>query len=169
MSLKDFKHKILPIKDQLYRFSLRIVGNVAEAEDVVQEVFIKLWNGRGEWEKYNNIEAWSMRLTKNLSIDKLRSKHNKVGILPEGFDLTSTAATPHRQTELNDTVNKVHQLMKSLPEKQRLVMQLRDIEEKSYQEIAEIMDIPINQVKVNLFRARKQIREQLINTESYGL
>ena len=169
MSLKDFTHKILPIKDKLFRFSLRIVRNSAIAEDVVQEVFIKLWNKREELEQLHNVEAWCMKATRNLSIDKLRSKHSKVGFIPEGYDVSSTAATPDRVTESNDTISRVKTMMEKLPEKQKMVMQLRDIEEMTYQEISDTLDMPMSQVKVYLFRARQQIRRQLINSESYGL
>lgn len=169
MSLKDFTHKILPIKDKLFRFSLRIVRNSAIAEDVVQEVFIKLWNKRDQLDQLHNVEAWCMKATRNLSIDKLRSKHSKVGFIPDGYDVSSTAATPDRITESNDTISRVKTMMENLPEKQKLVMQLRDIEEMTYQEISDTLDMPMSQVKVYLFRARQQIRRQLINSESYGL
>ena len=168
MSLKEFTSKVIPIKDQLYRFSLRIVGNVAEAEDVVQEVLIKLWSKQSELAKYNNLEAWCMKMTKNLSIDKLRSKHRRVSAFQEGFDLADSHVDPHRQTEINDSMNHIQKLMQDLPEKQRMVMELRDIEGLNYKEIAELLDISLNQVKVNLFRARQTMRTKLINQQSYG-
>ena len=83
MDIKQFKSEIIPYKNKLYRFAYRIVGNGAEAEDVVQEVMIKLWNQRGKLHQYNSIEAWCIQMTKNLSIDKTRSKHYKVGIIPD--------------------------------------------------------------------------------------
>ncbi len=169
MSLQDFTQLVLPYKNKLYRFALRILGNVAEAEDVVQEVMIKMWKNREEWQKYHNLEAWCMRLTKNLSIDKLRSKHRRTDSLTDNFDLSSSTASPYQQTELKDTVNRVKGLIAELPEKQRMVMQLRDIDGMSYKEIAEALSIPIDQVKVNLFRARKKIKAQLLNREAYGL
>ena len=170
MSLEDFTNLILPIKNKLFRFSLRIVGNVAEAEDVVQEVFIKVWNKRNELANYSNIEAWCMTLTKNQSLDKLRSKHRRADSFKEGFDIpTAKSDNPYHQTTYKDTLDRVQKLLGELPEKQRLVMQLRDIEGLPYQEIADALDISLQQVKVNLYRARQQIRTQLLNTESYGL
>jgi len=170
MSLEDFTHLILPIKNKLFRFSLRIVGNVAEAEDVVQEVFIKVWNKRSDLANYSNVEAWCMTLTKNLSIDKLRSKHRRADSFREGFDVPTTKSeNPYHQTAYNDTFDRVQKLLNDLPEKQRMVMQLRDIEGLAYQEIADTLNISLQQVKVNLFRARQQIRVQLVNSESYGL
>lgn len=161
MSLKIFNQDILPIKDKLYRFALRITGSGFEAEDVVQEVMIKLWNKRTDLSQYASIEAWSMRMTKNLSIDKLRSKHRRTEDLTGTYDLAGGDVSPHELAEQQDTIYHIRQLMNQLPEKQKMVMQLRDIEDMSYQEIADVMDIPMNQVKVNLFRARKAIRNKL--------
>jgi len=169
MSLEVFKKQVFPIKDKLYRFALRIVGNGAEAEDVVQEVFIKLWSKNQDLDQLNNVEAWCMKMTKNLSIDKLRSKHQRVGAFQEGFDIKDGVANPYQITAQNDTIEQVRQLMQSLPEKQRMTMQLRDIEGMTYEEITVALDISLNQVKVNLFRARQQIRKALLNNQQYGL
>ena len=167
--IKDFKTRILPIKDKLYRFALRIVEDESEAKDVVQEVFIKVWNKRMEMHRYANLEAWCMRLTRNLSIDKLRSKHRRVVPLEGRMVMAETNTTPYQKTAMKDTVDYVRQLMQGLPMKQKMVMQLRDIEGLTYQEIAQTLDISLSQVKVNLFRARKTIRQQLIKSESYGV
>lgn len=169
MDINKFKSEILPYKNKLYRFAYRIVGNSAEAEDVVQEVMIKLWNQREKLHQYTNLEAWCIRMTKNLSIDKTRSKHYKMGIIPEGFDISSDHNNPHQVTETQDTMQQIKNLINSLPAKQRDVMHLRDIEGLSYKEIEEQLQMPMNQVKVYLFRARKFIKNQLINSESYGL
>jgi len=169
MDIKQFTSEILPYKNKLYRFAYRIVGNGAEAEDVVQEVMIKLWKQREKLHEYNNIEAWCIRMTKNLSIDKTRSKHYRVGIIPEGFDISSDHNNPHEVTETQDTMQRIKNMMNNLPTKQREVMHMRDIEGLSYKEIEAQLEIPMNQVKVYLFRARKFIKSQLINSDSYGL
>lgn len=169
MDIKQFTSEIIPYKNKLYRFAYRIVGNGAEAEDVVQEVMIKLWNQREKLHEYNNIEAWCIRMTKNLSIDKTRSKHYKLGIIPEGFDISSNHNNPHQVAETQDTMQRIKNMMNTLPTKQREVMHMRDIEGLSYKEIEEQLQIPMNQVKVYLFRARKFIKSQLINSDSYGV
>ncbi|HFB99836.1 MAG TPA: sigma-70 family RNA polymerase sigma factor [Phaeodactylibacter sp.] len=169
MDIKQFTSEILPFKNKLYRFAYRIVGSAAEAEDVVQEVMIKLWNQRHKLHEYNNIEAWCIRVTKNLSIDKTRSKHYKLGAIPEGFDITSDQQTPHQATETQDTMQRIKKMINQLPPKQRDVIHLRDIEGLSYKEIETQLEMPMNQVKVYLFRARKFIKSQLINSDSYGL
>ncbi|MCB9300405.1 MAG: RNA polymerase sigma factor [Lewinellaceae bacterium] len=162
MNLEAFKKDILPIKNKLYRVALRITGNPAEAEDVVQEVFIKVWELRERLEEVNNIEAWCMQLTKNKSIDKRRLRFNQSEELNTAYGLSSGNHTPDRQAELNDAVSQVRQLMGQLPENQKIAMQMRDIEGLSYQEIGEALGMPLQQVKTNIFRARKSIRTKLM-------
>lgn len=169
MNPKEFTYQLLTIKDKLYRFARRIVGREDEAEDVVQEVVIKLWDKHQHGDQYDNLEAYGMRMTKNLSLDKLKIKHNNNQQLDSIAEPTAATQNPYQTTEQNDTLGTIHRLMQELPEKQRMIMQLRDIEGMTYQEISETLTLSINQVKVYLFRARKQIKEKLLNIESYGL
>lgn len=168
MSLQYYKENILPISDKLFRFSLRIVRDPSEAEDIVQEVMIKIWNKRKDWEFIDNMEAWCVKMTRNLSIDKLRSKHRRTQDIEGLFHLQDATADPLEKTESKDTINHISKLMQELPEVQRLVMQLRDIEELSYKEIMEQLDLTMPQVKTNLFRARNKIRKRL-NKKGNGL
>jgi len=144
---------------------MRIVNSETEAEDIVQEVFIKLWNNREHSDQIANIEAWCITATRNLSIDKLRSKHKRTEGIKSGFDLLDKTPGPYRQAASNDIIGMVRKMMEQLPEKQQHIMQLRDIEGLSYQEIAAGLDLSLEQVKVNLFRARKTIRVQLLKYE----
>lgn len=169
MTLKEFTYQLVGLKDKLFRFSARIVGDDEMAEDVVQDVVIKMWDKRENRDDYQNLEAYCMRMTKNLSIDKTRAKSFQNVSLDKAPEQIQDSYNPYQQTAENDTVSHVHQLMQNLPEKQRMVMQLRDIEGMEYKEIATALELPLNQIKVNLFRARKSIREQLLNIESYGL
>lgn len=165
MNIKEFQNTILPIKNTLYRLAKRVVGETAEAEDVVQEVLVKIWNQRTQMSEIVNVEAWCMRLTKNLSIDKLRSKHRRTEAFQPEFDQVDDQQNPYQFVETNDTMQHIENMMNALPEKQKMVMHLRDIEGLAYQEIAETLEIPINQVKVYLFRARKQMRERILASE----
>ncbi len=171
MSLEAFKTRVLPVKDKLYRFALRMVKSEPEAQDIVQEVLIKVWNRRSDLDQLENMEAWCMRITKNLSLDRLKSKHtSKTRRIEEGFDISGgNEATPYRSTELGDTMKNVATLISSLPEKQKQVIHLRDVEGYSYKEISDILEMDMNQVKVNLFRARKTLKESLLNINAYGL
>jgi len=169
MNLEDFETRVLPAKNKLYRFAFRLLGSSDEAKDVVQETMIKVWNGR-DLAEVQNMEAWCMRITKNLSLDKLRSKQRKsTGPMEEGFEVRQDGLSPHEKTELTESMKRIDELMTMLPDKQRQVMHLRDIEGHSYNEICEILELDMNQVKVNLFRARNAVREKLIKLNAYGL
>lgn len=170
MNLEAFQKRVIPAKNKLFRFALRILGNEEEAKDVVQEVFIRVWNGREKMNEVQNWEAWCMRITKNLSLDRVRtsSKRNTHPIA-DGFDIRQEGPTPHEKTEVHESMETVSQLIASLPEKQRQIIHLRDVEGYSYNEICEILELDMNQVKVNLFRARNAVREKLTKINAYGL
>jgi RNA polymerase sigma factor (sigma-70 family) len=170
MNFETFQNRVIPVKNKLFRFALRLLGNEEEAKDIVQEVFIRVWNGRGEMDQIQNMEAWCMRITKNMSLDRIRTATRRnTHPMQEGFDVHHEALTPHEKTELHESMQKISQLMAMLPDKQRQVMHLRDVEGYSYNEICEIMELDMNQVKVNLFRARNAIREKLVKINAYGL
>ena len=160
MPIVFFKNKILPLQSKLYRLAISVTGSRQEAEDVVQEILIKIWNKRDQWHLVNNMEAWSMRLTKNLSIDKLRSKHRRTEALEGTFELSDNRQV-ERQLAAKFTLEQVNDLIDLLPEKQKMVIHCRDIEGMSYKEIAESTGFELNQVKTYLFRARSNIRQKM--------
>ncbi len=165
----NFEKLAISVKDKLYRFALRMTGDVAEAEDVVQEVFIKVWNKRDEMQEVLNHEAYCMTLTRNLSLDKMRSKHRRTAEIGEALQLTDSYSTPYDSTETSDALNCIRKWMQDLPEKQKLTMHLRDIEGMTYDEISAALEISMAQVKVNLHRARQFIREKMLAAESFRL
>lgn len=172
MKTISFRADVLPLKDMLFRLALRITLDSAEAEDVVQETLIKVWNQREKWPQIESIEAFTTTICRNLALDRNKLQANRVALLSaDEHDTpdTSIRANPERQAETNDQVSLVKKLMDQLPEKQRTCMQLRDIEGKAYKEIAEVMGISEQQVKVNIFRARQTIRQRFTETEKYGL
>ena len=170
MVIEEFKNTVLPVKNKLYRFALRYLGNEDEAKDVVQEVLIKAWDRREEIQVYKSIEAWCMRLTKNLSLNKLKSGHYSKTQVLDGHDQYQSAQdTPYDSMETHDTLDRIQLLLQRLPEKQRQVLELRDIEGFTYQEISDMLEMELNQVKVNLFRARQTLKKQLISIDAYGL
>jgi len=170
MNQETFQNHVLPAKNKLFRFALRFLGNEEEAKDVVQEVFIRVWNGKEPMEQIQNWEAWCMRITRNLSLDRLRSLSRKpTQRIEDSFDVQHEALTPHETTEAHESMQRINQLIAALPEKQRQVIHLRDVEGYSYNEICDIMEIDMNQVKVNLFRARNAVREKLMKINAYGL
>lgn len=169
MNLQEYTYRILPTKDKLYRFALRTTGNTAESEDIVQEVFLRIWEQRTSLKNLENPDAWCMRMVKNLAIDKLRAKRKQNVALDTELQTADRQVNPHQQAEIDDTIRHIEIFIQRLPEKQRMVIQMRDIEGMTYKEIAFVLDIPIDQVKVNLHRARKQVRKQLISAESFGV
>ena len=129
-----------------------------------------MWNGREQMATIDNMEAWCMRITKNLSLDRLRSKQRRTtDSMQEGFEIRQESFTPYEKTEIDESMQRVNELINALPEKQRQVMHLRDIEGYSYNEICEILELDMSQVKVNLFRARNFVRERLVKLNAYGL
>jgi RNA polymerase sigma factor (sigma-70 family) len=170
MNLEAFQNRVLPSKNKLFRFALKFLGNEEEAKDVVQEVLIRVWNGREQMDQVQNWEAWCMRITRNLSLDRIRSITRKqTQPIEESFNVHNEGLTPHESAEVHESMQRITQFISSLPEKQRQVIHLRDVEGYTYNEICEILELDMNQVKVNLFRARNAVREKLMKINAYGL
>jgi RNA polymerase sigma-70 factor (ECF subfamily) len=163
----SFQADILPLKNELYRMALRITMNPAEAEDVVQETIIKAWNKRDDWHRIESIEAFCLTICRNLSLDKVRRMDNQTQSLDASIQPLDhrVASNPEEHTVQRDRVRLVRQLISELPEKQRSCMQLRDMEGKSYKDIAAILSISEEQVKISIFRARQTIRERFLKIE----
>ena len=165
----SFRDDILPLKDKLFRLALRITFDRAEAEDVVQDTMIRVWNKREEWTQFGSIEAYCMTVSKNLAIDRSQKKEaQNVELTPE-MEEESEISGPYDQLVNNERMSIIHRLINELPEKQRLIMQLRDIEGESYKEIAKILNLTEDQVKVNLFRARQKVKQRYLEIDEYGL
>lgn len=165
----SFRNDILPLKDKLYRLALRITLDSAEAEDIVQDTMIRVWNKRDEWAQFNSIEAFCLTVARNLAIDRSqKSEAQNIELTNETQEM-SDGSTPERQLERSEQMDLVRKLINELPEKQRTIIQLRDIEEKSYKEIADVMQLTEDQVKVTLFRARQRIKAKYNEIQSYGL
>ena len=162
MKTISFQTDILPLKNELYRMALRITMNAEEAEDVVQETMMKVWSRRDQWNQIDSIEAFCLTICRNLSLDKVRRMDNQTQSLDAAYDPKDhgVASNPEEQAIQSDRIRLVRQMISQLPEKQRSCMQLRDMEGKSYKDIATILDITEEQVKVNIFRARQTIREK---------
>lgn len=157
----DIVNLVLPFKNKLFRLALRIVGNVHEAEDVIQEVLVKVWKKKDQFLELDNKEAWCMTVTRNLCIDKIRTKKMRTSDITEHYDIKDKTLTPAEESVSNDRMGQILELINNLPEKQRTVIQLRDIEGYSYKEISEITTLKLDQVKVYLHRARITLRDQI--------
>ena len=166
----DFRYDLLPLKNKLFRLALRITLDSAEAEDVTSDTLIKVWNKREELRGVESIEAYCMTICRNLALDRHEKKEaQNLSLEANEIDAADNSFTPDEQLERDEKLRKVHELFNQLPERQRTIMQLRDIEEKSYREIATIIGVSEEVVKVTLFRARQAIRKQYDKIENYGL
>ena len=166
-----FIHEILPLKEKMFRKALYITDSVEDAEDVVQDIMLQLWNKRSEWQKIDNMEVYAMVLTKNRAIDRKRQTGFYHDSLDEISDAAGIAETLPPLDELMQQDEKalVMKIIRSLPEKQRKMIILREMEELSYREIADNLNVTEADVKVNIFRARKQIKELYFKISKYGL
>ncbi len=166
----SFRHDVLPLKDMLYRLALRITQKHEEAQDIVQDTLIKVWNKRDDWTNIESIEAFSLTVCRNLSLDRIKLKNSQNESLDNSYlETPDLGGTPYEQMQLKDRIELVKKMVDALPEKQRSCMQLRDFEGKSYKEISSILGISEDQVKVNIFRARQAIKQKYQQIEGYGL
>ena len=165
----SFRNDILPLKDKLFRLALRISLDRAEAEVVVLDTMIRVWNKRDEWQQFESVEAYCLIVAKNLAIDRSQKKDaQNVELTPEMAEEADTSG-PYDRLVNNERMKIIHRLIDELPEKQRLIMQLRDIEGESYKDIAKVLQLTEEQVKVNLFRARQKVKQRYIEIDEYGL
>ena len=166
----SFRDDVLPLKNELFRLALRITLNRFEAEDIVQDTLIKVWNRRSDWNDIDSIEAFSLTICRNLSLDRIKKKENNNDSLEDvkGAEPLASSNPQDRMIQV-DRVGLIKQIVDLLPEKQRSCMQLRDFEGKSYKEIATILDITEEQVKVNIFRARQAVKHKYMKLDNYGL
>ncbi|MEM1119840.1 MAG: RNA polymerase sigma factor [Bacteroidota bacterium] len=161
MSTEQFKIDILPLQDKLYRYALSIVFETELAKDIVQEVLLKVWAKREQLATVKNVEAFCIRITRNLALDKLKLKHRKNVGLEFAEKEWDKSASPMQLAENRDLMTAIYDSMKDLSEQQKEIFRLRDLLGYSNKEVKEIMALNDSQVKVNLFRARQKIKQQL--------
>ncbi|MDD3788559.1 MAG: RNA polymerase sigma factor [Petrimonas sp.] len=172
MNNDKFHQVILPLKDKLYRLALSIVRDETEAEDIVQDVLLKLWSKRNEWNDIENMEAYCYRSIKNLSFDRLtyNSLRKTDNIEPDKEHLAFVDnITPHLEFVQQEQRSIIYKCIDELSDNQKLVFQLREVEGMSYRNIAETLEISEELVKISLFRARKKLKELLEKYNNDGI
>lgn len=168
MTSTEFTTLVMPFKDKVFRLARRLLVSNEEAEDATQEILLRLWNNQSKISSYNNVEAFAMTMTKNFCLDRLKSKQaQNLKIVHSNYQDNNVSL--QKQVELSDSLSWVGKMLEHLPEQQRMILQLRDIEAYEFDEIAEIMDMNPTAIRVALSRARKTIREQLTKTHNYGV
>ncbi|HCO82097.1 RNA polymerase sigma-70 factor (ECF subfamily) [Arenibacter algicola] len=168
MQQTEFLNVVLPFKDKLYRLAKRLLVSKEEAEDATQEILMKLWSKNNMMENYNNVEAYAMMMTKNFCLDRLKSKQaGNLKLVHSNYRDDNVSL--QNQVEVSDSLSWIERIMQELPEQQKMVLQLRDVEQYEFEEIAELLDMTATAVRVALSRARKTVREKLVQKHNYGI
>ena len=168
MNQNEFVLLIAPFKDKVFRLAKRLLLCTEEAEDATQEVLVKLWSNNENLDNYNSVEAFAMTITKNYCLDQLKSKRaGNLKMVHTNF--TDREPSLDKKVEDSDSLHWVEKIIDQLPEQQRLIIQLRDIEQYEFEEIAKILEMNQTAIRVALSRGRKTIREFMLKTHNYGI
>jgi RNA polymerase sigma factor (sigma-70 family) len=167
MNQNEFIQLITPFKDKVFRLAKRLLVSTEEAEDATQEVLVKLWNKNENLDNYNSVEAFAMTMTKNYCLDQLKSKRaTNLKIVHTNF--SDREPSLDQQVEDVDSLSWVEKIINQLPEQQRLIIQMRDVEQYEFEEMAKILEMNETAIRVALSRARKTIRENMTKIHHYG-
>lgn len=162
MELEAFQTTVWPLRGKLLQISLRLTQDRADAEDIVQEVLLRLWNIRSKLDLYHSVEALAVQVTKNLALDRLRRRKRPEGEV-ERLVLDSGSKDPAEQLEERDAAACICRLIGQLPVLQQTIIRMKDVEGYEIAEIAAITGAAPEAIRVNLSRARKKIREQFLH------
>lgn len=162
MTHETFRDTVFILKDEMYRFAKRFVMSSDEAEDVVQDLMLKFWQMKEKLSEYGNLKSYAMKCVKNECLNRLKHEDVKMG-----FAALQLHRSELYQPEVNNLKDEIIKFINSLPEKQKMVIHLKDVEDYAVSEISEMLDMEENAVRVNLMRARQKIKEQITQLISY--
>lgn len=162
MTHETFRDTVFILKDEMYRFAKRFVMSSDEAEDVVQDLMLKFWQMKEKLSEYGNLKSYAMKCVKNECLNRLKHEDVKMG-----FAALQLHRSELYQPEVNNLKDEIIKFINSLPEKQKMVIHLKDVEDYAVNEISEMLDMEENAVRVNLMRARQKIKEQITQLMSY--
>lgn len=168
MHQKAFLDLIEPLQPRLFGFAYRMLRNREDARDALQELMVKLWNNRNKLETNGNIKTYAFTAIYHDCIDRLRKQ--KRFRLVTGADLIEMRdpVQVEQDYENSDLVRQIRIAMDSLPEKQKVILELRDFQGFDYEEIAKMLDMTVNAVRVTVARSRASISEKMKKEISYG-
>ncbi|MBD2753627.1 RNA polymerase sigma factor [Spirosoma validum] len=168
MDLQAFKQRILPVQGRLFRLAQLFLRNREEAEDALQDVLLRLWTNRQQLDAYHSVEALAVQMTKNLCLDKLKA-HNKRKMSDDAelLGVQSDGVSPYQQVEFADSADLIRNLIDTMPDQQKLILHLRDVEEYSFEEIEQITGLSVNNIRVILSRARQRLRDNYVKANDY--
>lgn len=161
MNQETFKNTVFVLKDKLYRFANRFLAHEEDAFDLVQELMLKLWEKRSDLSHVDNMEAFAMSTLRNMALNKIERAGRQAKYLNEVPADIQVERYPALTQEL------ILKYIDALPEKQRMVMYLRDVEEYEIADISNLCQIDENAVRVNLSRARQSVRASLTKVFDY--
>jgi len=166
-----FIQNIIPLKNKLFRKALYITESIEDSQDIVQDVMITLWNKRAGWNEIKNIEVYAMVLTKNQALDRIKNKSGKNDSIDEKIEnqVSCKNSNPLESVIKNEETSLIWSIINQLSDNQKKLVILREIDEHTYLEIAEIMQTTEAQVKINLYRTRQKIKELYLKIDKYGL
>ncbi|MFB6274378.1 MAG: RNA polymerase sigma factor [Salinibacter sp.] len=163
-TFSTFEHHVSDHEDRVYRIARSMLKNTAAAQDVTQEVLVKLWEHQDDLDE-DGLGAWLTCVTRNACIDKLRARQRRrktVTVDSDGVDRAeSPSRTPDRHAETEDLRDHVLDALDRVDDPYRRVVALRELQGLKYKEIAETLDMPLNTVKVYIHRGRKKLRAEL--------
>ncbi|WP_294251744.1 sigma-70 family RNA polymerase sigma factor [uncultured Chryseobacterium sp.] len=162
MTQETFKDSVFILKNEMYRFAKRFVVSSDEAEDVVQDLMIKFWQKKDELAQFGNLKSYALKAVRNECLNRL--KHHEV---KTGFADLQLHRSELYSMDVNNLKEHIIGFINQLPEKQRAVIHLKDVEEYEVPEVAEMLDMAENAVRVNLMRARQKVKEQISQLMSY--
>jgi RNA polymerase sigma-70 factor (ECF subfamily) len=165
MTKEEFQKEVIPMGDKMYRIAYRLLGNSESARDVLQELFLKLWEKRNELSQLSSIDAFACTVLKNKCLDKLRLQKPTIDI----EILKTQGNNPEAAFDHLEGISEIQKIMQLLSERQRIIMQMRDIDGCTFEEIAFLADTTQNNVRVQLCIARKWVKEELMKVYNYGI
>lgn len=168
MNQVEFINSVKPFKDKLFRLAKRLLISTEEAEDATQDVLIKLWNKNDTLNQFGSMEAYAMTITKNYCLDVLKSKRTS-NLRIEHQNYVENGSSLQQKIEDENSIGWIEKIIETLPEQQKLIIQMRDVEQYEFEEISKIMEMSEATIRVALSRARKTVREKMINTHKYGI
>jgi RNA polymerase sigma-70 factor (ECF subfamily) len=167
MHLEEYKSLVSTHKNRLFRLASWMLHHAEDAEDVVQEVFLKIWDIRDELDKYRSLEALLVQMTRNLCLNKIKARR-PMWSEEQLMGISSLHTSPDVQMVEAEEVRLVQKAIKNLPEQQQVVLQLRAVEGMDTKEIAVAIAETENNVRVLLSRARKSLKVSFSKNYSHG-
>ena len=159
MKQELFIQKVLPLRPQLVAYARQLLDSPDDAEDIAQEVMLRLWNMKSELAGYRNIAALSVVITKHLCLNALKAKQRRMAGAAEAAGEEQAADSPHTALEEKDSLAHVSQIIARLPDLQQSVLKMKHIEGLEVEEIAAITGSAPEAVRMNLSRARKKVKD----------